>query len=63
MKKTWPDGLLEEVGISALEATTRINYAETYTSTAFAIPFLQTSNYSGWRHTGNTDPFRMLRCW
>ena len=48
MKKTWPDGLLEEVGISALEATARINYVESYTSTAFAIPFLQTSSYSGW---------------
>jgi hypothetical protein len=39
MKKTRPDGLLEEVGISALETTTRINYVETYTNTAFAIPF------------------------
>jgi hypothetical protein len=48
MKKTWPDGLLEEVGISALEATTRINYVEPYPSTTFAIPFQQTSNYGGW---------------
>jgi len=63
MKKTWPNGLLEEVGISALEATTRINCVEPHTSAAFAIPFLQTSNYSSWWHTDNADPFRMLRCW
>jgi hypothetical protein len=39
MKKAWPDGLQEQIGISALEATANIDYLALYTSTGQQLLF------------------------